>query len=63
MTSNIHGQKQPSLAEGALAPRPSVEHGDLKSDPAQVFGQVLAALGVAVEADDQLVAVDAVCAC
>lgn len=41
-------------------PRPGVKHGDLETHPAQVFGQVFATLGTAVEANDQLVAVDAV---
>jgi hypothetical protein len=39
---------------------PSVQHGDLEADPAQVFGEVFAAFGRAVQADDQLIAVDAV---
>lgn len=42
---------------------PSVQHGDLETHPAQVFGQVFAALGVAVQAYDQLIAVDAIGAC
>ena len=41
-------------------PGPSVQHGNLEADPAQVFGQVFAAFGCAVQADDQLIAVDAV---
>lgn len=61
--SNVHCQKQPSLAQRALTSRPLVQHGNLKADPAQVFGQVFAALGAAVEADDQLIAVDAVSPC
>jgi len=39
---------------------PSVQHGNFEADPAKVFGQVSAALSSAVQADDQLVAVDAV---
>lgn len=42
---------------------PSVQHGDLETHPAQVFGQVFAALGVAVQAYDQLIAVDTVGTC
>jgi hypothetical protein len=41
-------------------PGPSVQHSNLETDPAQVFGQVFAAFGGAVQADDQLIAVDAV---
>lgn len=41
-------------------PGPSVQHGDLEADPAQVFGKVFAGFGFAVQADDQLIAVDAV---
>ena len=39
---------------------PSVQHCNLEADPAQIFGQVFAAFGCAVQADDQLIAVDAV---
>ena len=39
---------------------PSVQHCNLEADPAQVFGQVFAAFGCAVQADDQLISVDAV---
>lgn len=39
---------------------PSVQHGNLEADPAEVFGQVFAAFGCAVQADDQLIAVDTV---
>ena len=42
---------------------PFVEHGDLETHPAQIFGQVFASVGVAVQADDQLVAVDAIGTC
>jgi hypothetical protein len=39
---------------------PSVQHGNLEADPAEVFGQVFATFGCAVQADDQLIAVNAV---
>jgi hypothetical protein len=42
---------------------PFVQHGDLETHPAQILGQVFASIGVAVQADDQLIAVDAVGAC
>ena len=42
---------------------PLVQHRDLKTDPAQIFGQVFTSIGVAVQADDQLIAVDAVGTC
>ena len=42
---------------------PLVQHRDLKTDPAQILGQVLASFGVAVKADDQLIAVDAISTC
>ena len=42
---------------------PVVQHCDLKTHPAQIFGQVFASIGVAVQADDQLIAVNAVGTC
>lgn len=42
---------------------PVVQHRDLETHPAQIFGQVFAAFGVAVQADDQLIAVDAIGTC
>ena len=43
--------------------RPFVQHGDLETHPAQIFGQVFTSIGVTVQADDQLIAVDAVGTC
>ena len=63
MFSNIHRQEQPPIAQRALMSGPFVQHRDLKAHPAQIFGQVLASIGVAVQADDQLIAVDAVGTC
>jgi hypothetical protein len=61
--SNIHRQEQPPIAQRAFMSGPFVQHGDLETHPAQIFGQVFASVGVAVQADDQLVAVDAIGTC
>ena len=42
---------------------PVVQHRDLKTHPAQILGQVFASVGVAVQADDQLIAVNAIGTC
>jgi hypothetical protein len=42
---------------------PVVQHRDLETHPAQILGQVFASFGAAVQADDQLIAVDAVGTC
>lgn len=60
---NIHRQEQPPIAQRAFMSGPFVQHRDLKTHPAQILGQVLASFGVAVKADDQLIAVDAVSTC
>ena len=61
--SNIHRQEQPPIAQRALMPGPFVQHGNLETHPAQIFGQVFTSIGFAVQADDQLIAVDAVGTC
>jgi hypothetical protein len=59
-SSYVHRQEQPAVAQSALMSGPSVQHGNLEADPTEVFGQVFAAFGCAVQADDQLIAVNAV---
>ena len=61
--SNIHRQEQPPIAQRAFMSGPVVQHCDLKTHPAQILGQVLASVGVAVQADDQLIAVNAIGTC
>jgi hypothetical protein len=61
--SNVHRQEQPPIAQRAFMSGPFVQHGDLETHPAQIFGQVFASVGVAVQADDQLIAVDAFGTC
>ena len=61
--SNIHRQEQPPIAQRAFMSGPFVQHGDLETHPAQIFGQVFTSIGFAVQADDQLIAVDAVGTC
>ena len=61
--SDIHRQEQPPIAQRAFMSGPFVQHGDLETHPAQIFGQVFASSGFAVQADDQLIAVDAVGTC
>ena len=63
LLSNIHRQEQPPIAQRAFMSRPFVQHGDLETHPAQIFGQVFTSIGVTVQADDQLIAVDAVGTC
>lgn len=60
---HFHRQEQPPIAQRAFMSGPFVQHCDLKTDPAQIFGQVFASIGVAVHANDQLIAVDAVGSC
>jgi hypothetical protein len=37
-TSNVHRQEQPAIAQRAFMSGPSVQHGDLETHPAQIFG-------------------------
>ena len=60
---DFHRQEQPAIAQRAFMSGPLVQHRDFKTHPAQIFGQVFTSIGVAVQADDQLIAVDAVGTC
>jgi hypothetical protein len=60
---HIHRQEQPPIAQRAFMSGPFVQHCDLETHPAQIFGQVFASIGAAVQTDDQLIAVNAVGTC